>query len=260
TVIDGELLPYKEGKPLSFQILQTRIGRKNVSKKILENCPVIIMAYDLMEWQGEDVRQWPLQKRRAHLAKVVESVNKPDKLLLSPEAKFADWDELAALRDQAREQHSEGLMLKRYDSDYKVGRKRGDWWKWKVDPLTIDAVMIYAQRGHGRRANLYSDYTFAVWDGDKLVPFAKAYSGLTDAEMKKVDAFVKKNTLERFGPVRSVKPELVFEIGFEGIARSTRHKSGVALRFPRMLRWRQDKDVREANTLEDLQAILRAYG
>ncbi|MEL7532370.1 MAG: ATP-dependent DNA ligase [Bacteroidota bacterium] len=259
TVIDGELLPYKEGRPLSFQLLQTRIGRKNVTKKVLENCPVVIMAYDLMEWRGEDVRQWPLQKRRKHLAEAVLMAARPDKLLLSPEAVFADWDELAALRDQAREHHSEGLMLKRFDSAYKVGRKRGDWWKWKVDPLTIDAVMIYAQRGHGRRANLYSDYTFAVWDGEKLVPFAKAYSGLTDAEMKQVDAFVKRNTLERFGPVRSVKPQLVFEIGFEGIARSTRHKSGVAIRFPRMLRWRQDKDVREANALEDLQAILRAY-
>ncbi|MEL6649395.1 MAG: ATP-dependent DNA ligase [Bacteroidota bacterium] len=260
TVIDGELLPYKEGRPLSFQILQTRIGRKNVTKKILESCPVIIMAYDLMEWEGEDVRHWPMQKRREKLVEIVEDHPLAERLHLSPEANFADWDELAALRDGARERYSEGLMLKRRDSDYKVGRKRGDWWKWKVDPLTIDAVMIYAQRGHGRRANLYSDYTFAVWDGERLVPFAKAYSGLTDAEMRKVDAFVKRNTLERFGPVRSVKPELVFEIGFEGIAKSTRHKSGVALRFPRMLRWRTDKNVREANTLEDLQAILRAYG
>ncbi|MFK7921566.1 MAG: ATP-dependent DNA ligase [Bacteroidia bacterium] len=259
TVIDGELLPYKDDKPLGFQILQTRIGRKNVTKKILETCPVTIMAYDLMEWKGEDVRQWPLSQRRKHLAELIDTANQPERLKLSTEVEFATWDELAVLRDQARDHYSEGLMLKRYDSDYKVGRKRGDWWKWKVDPLTIDAVMIYAQRGHGRRANLYSDYTFAVWDGAKLVPFAKAYSGLTDVEMGQVDAFIKKNTLERFGPVRSVKPQLVFEIGFEGIARSTRHKSGVAVRFPRILRWRQDKDIMEANTLADLQALLLAY-
>ncbi|MEM8901649.1 MAG: ATP-dependent DNA ligase, partial [Bacteroidota bacterium] len=171
-----------------------------------------------------------------------------------------DWGKLAELRERAREYYSEGLMLKRKDSTYKVGRKRGDWWKWKVDPLTVDAVMIYAQRGHGRRANLYSDYTFAVWDGEKLVPFAKAYSGLTDAEMAKVDAWVKRNTRERFGPVRSVNPELVFEIGFEGINKSTRHKSGIALRFPRILKWRTDKGIQDADSLGYLHDLLEKYG
>ncbi|MEO0468566.1 MAG: ATP-dependent DNA ligase [Bacteroidota bacterium] len=257
--IDGELLPFRDGHPLSFQLLQTRIGRKKVGKKTLENAPVIIMAYDLLEWEGEDIRSRPLAERRAHLAKLVQEIKRPNDLRLSEEAIFSDWEELATLRETAREKYSEGLMLKRRDSDYKVGRKRGDWWKWKVDPLTIDAVMIYAQRGHGRRANLFSDYTFAVWDGDKLVPFTKAYSGLTDAEMRQVDAFVKKNTLERFGPVHSVKAELVFEIGFEGINRSKRHKSGVALRFPRMLRWRQDKPAAEADTLANLHQLLQEY-
>ena len=151
-------------------------------------------------------------------------------------------------------------MLKRKDSTYKIGRKKGDWWKWKVDPLTIDAVMIYAMRGHGRRANLYTDYTFAVWDGEKLVPFAKAYSGLTDKEIKRVDSFVKKNTVDKFGPVRSVTPELVFEIAFEGIAKSSRHKSGVALRFPRIHRWREDKPAKEANTMKDLNKLLAEFG
>ncbi|MCI4669024.1 MAG: ATP-dependent DNA ligase [Bacteroidia bacterium] len=254
--IDGELLPYKDGRPLSFQVLQTRIGRKNISKKILSEAPCLIMAYDLLEWEGQDLRQSPMSQRRELLEKLVQQSNQDHLLKLSPLAEFNNWDELAALREEARERYSEGLMLKKKSSDYKVGRKKGDWWKWKVDPLTVDAVMIYAQRGHGRRANLFSDYTFAVWDGDKLVPFTKAYSGLTDVEMGKVDAWIKKNTLERFGPVRSVKAELVFEIGFEGINRSKRHKSGVALRFPRMLRWRTDKKAEEANTLEDLHILL----
>lgn len=169
---------------------------------------------------------------------------------------FNSWEELAAKRDESRSMIAEGIMLKRKSAFYQVGRRRGDWWKWKIDPLSVDAILIYAQKGHGRRANLYTDYTFAVWDGDKLVPFAKAYSGLTDQEINKVDNFVKRNTIEKFGPVRTVKPELVFEIGFEGINRSTRHKSGVALRFPRILRWRQDKPKEEADTLETLKALL----
>jgi DNA ligase-1 len=175
---------------------------------------------------------------------------------LSPKVQFESWQELYELRLQARENHAEGFMLKRLDSIYQTGRKRGDWWKWKIDPLSVDAVMIYAQKGHGRRADLYTDYTFAVWDGDKLVPFAKAYSGLTDKEIKQVDYFVKRNTLEKFGPVRTVKPQLVFEIGFEGINRSSRHKSGIALRFPRILRWRQDKSIEEADTLDILRGML----
>lgn len=259
TVIDGELLPFKDNQPLNFQILQTRIGRKNVTPAILRKAPVIIMAYDLLEWDSQDIRLHTLSERRELLAKVVESAGIPSLLRLSPIAEFDTWEELSSLRNKAREHFSEGLMLKQKNSPYKVGRKRGDWWKWKVDPLSVDAVMIYAQRGHGRRANLYSDYTFAVWDGDALVPFTKAYSGLTDAEMKEVDSFVKRNTIERFGPVRSVKPQLVFEIGFEGIAKSNRHKSGVALRFPRMLKWRTDKKAEDADTLESLHKLLEIY-
>jgi DNA ligase-1 len=183
-----------------------------------------------------------------------------DSIQLSPVINFTNWDDLAALRKTSREMNSEGIMLKRKNSVYKVGRKRGDWWKWKIDALTIDCVMIYAQKGSGRRSNLYTDYTFAVKDGDKLVSFTKAYSGLTDKEFAQVDNFVKRNSIEKFGPVRTVKPELVFEIAFEGIAASNRHKSGVALRFPRMSRWRKDKKVDEINTIEDLKAMLNMYG
>ena len=256
TVIDGELLPFKKGRPLPFQLLQTRISRKKVSKKQLQEAPVIIMAYDLLECEGEDIRHLPLSERRALLEKTVHQVARPDLLRISPTVEFDSWQELADWRSRAREFRSEGLMLKRLGGAYKVGRKRGDWWKWKVDPLTVDAIMIYAQRGHGRRANLYSDYTFAVWDGDQLVPFAKAYSGLTDEEMRQVDAWIKKHSLERFGPVRRVEPELVFEIGFEGINVSSRHKSGIAVRFPRILRWRKDKPAAEADSLESLQQLL----
>ncbi|TAE55793.1 MAG: ATP-dependent DNA ligase [Bacteroidetes bacterium] len=256
TVIDGELLPFRDEKPLSFQVLQTRIGRKSLTRKILQEAPVIVMAYDLLEWEGKDLRALPFATRRALLAEAVQLAARPDLLRLSPPADFGTWEELAELRLRAREIRSEGLMLKRLDSVYQAGRRRGDWWKWKLDALSVDAVMIYAQRGHGRRANLYSDYTFAVWDGDVLVPFTKAYSGLTDAEMSEIDAWIKQNTLDRFGPVRSVKPERVFEIGFEGIAASGRHKSGVALRFPRMLRLRNDKSAAEADTLASLKALL----
>lgn len=259
TVLDGEILPFKDGQPLGFQILQTRIGRKNVTKKHLREAPVILMAYDLLEWQGKDIRQEPLQHRRTLLQEMMDTIPANDILLLSEAIEYEHWDELTALREKAREKQSEGIMLKELNSPYLAGRKRGDWWKWKVDPLTIDAVMIYAQRGHGRRANLYTDFTFAVWKGEELVPFTKAYSGLTDAEFRQITAWVRKNTLERFGPVRSVKPEHVFEIAFEGIQVSKRHKSGVALRFPRMSRWRKDKPVKEANTLEDLHALLEVY-
>lgn len=256
TAIDGELLPFKDGHPLSFNHLQTRIGRKNVTKKHLQEAPCLIMAYDLLEFKGADVRTWSLAQRRAALEEVVAEVGIPSLLRPSEVVSFDSWENLADWRTQSREYYAEGLMLKRLSGEYKVGRKRGDWWKWKVDPMTIDAVMIYAQRGHGRRANLYSDYTFAVWDGDQLVPFTKAYSGLTDAEMRQVDSWIKKHTIDRFGPVRSVMPELVFEIGFEGINRSTRHKSGVALRFPRMLRWRTDKKAADADTLAHLKTFL----
>lgn len=258
-VLDGEILPYNGEIPLPFNTLQTRIGRKNVTKKQLTEAPVAFFAYDLLEYEGSDIREWPLIERRALLEKIVEQVNHLV-LKLSIVITAANWDQLLAIRSHAREMGSEGLMLKRRSSIYQVGRKIGDWWKWKIEPLTIDAVMIYAQKGHGRRSNLYTDYTFAVKDGDKLVSFAKAYSGLTDKEFAQVDNFVKRNSIEKFGPVRTVKPELVFEIAFEGIAASNRHKSGVALRFPRMLRWRKDKKADDINTLEDLKNLLEVYG
>lgn len=256
TVIDGELLSFQNGLPMPFNILQTRIGRKNLSKKILEESPVAVIAYDCLEYKGEDIRYKTQSERRVILEELQAATPYPELLRISPLITFSSWDELATVREQSRAMIAEGIMLKRKSAMYQVGRRRGDWWKWKIDPLSIDAVMIYAQKGHGRRADLYTDYTFAVWDGDKLVPFAKAYSGLTDQEINKVDHFVKRNTLEKFGPVRTVKPELVFEIGFEGINRSTRHKSGIALRFPRILRWRQDKPKEEADTLETLKALL----
>ncbi len=259
TVIDGEILPYKDGQVLNFNVLQTRIGRKNITKKNLQEAPVGLFAYDLLELNGEDIRHLALTERRAELEKLVASLQL-SWLQLSPVVAFRTWDELTSQRGQSRNINSEGLMLKRKSSAYLVGRRRGDWWKWKIDPLTIDAVMVYAQKGAGRRSNLYTDYTFAVRDGDKLVPFTKAYSGLTDKEFAQVDAFVKRNSLEKFGPVRTVKPELVFEIAFEGIAASNRHKSGVALRFPRISRWRTDKPPDEINTLEDLKKMLELYG
>ena len=259
TVIDGEIIALSGSNVLPFSILQTRIGRKNLTKKNLEEAPVGFIAYDLLEWAGEDFREKPLQLRREKLEDLVQQLNR-DFFQLSKVLEFKEWNELTLLREQSRAASAEGLMLKRRSSTYKAGRKTGDWWKWKVNPLTIDAVLVYAQKGHGRRSNLYTDYTFAVKDGDKLVTFTKAYSGLTDEEFGKVDAFVKRNSLEKFGPVRTVKPELVFEIAFEGIAASRRHKSGVALRFPRMLRWRHDKKPDEINTLEDLQQMLEQYG
>ena len=259
TVIDGEILPVKDGQVLNFNVLQTRIGRKNVTRKHLEEAPAGIFAYDLLEENGEDIRHLPMSERRHRLAAIVASLNVPN-LVLSPVIEFNSWEELAEKRLNSRNLNSEGIMLKRKSSPYQVGRKRGDWWKWKIDPLTIDAVMIYAQKGAGRRSNLYTDYTFAVRDGDKLVPFTKAYSGLTDKEFAQVDNFVKRNSLEKFGPVRTVKPELVFEIAFEGIAASNRHKSGVALRFPRISRWRKDKPPAEINTLDDLKKMLEVYG
>lgn len=258
-VLDGEIIPSRDGKPLPFALLQTRIGRKNITKKQLQEAPISFFAYDLLEFGGEDWRSRTMMERRRKLEEVVNTLNH-EAVLLSPIIEFSSWDELATVRTNAREMNSEGLMLKRKNSIYQVGRKRGDWWKWKIDPLTIDAVMIYAQKGSGRRSNLYTDYTFAVKDGDKLVPFTKAYSGLTDKEFGQVDAFVKRNSLEKFGPVRTVKPELVFEIAFEGIAASNRHKSGVALRFPRISRWRKDKKPDEINTIEDLKSMLKAYG
>lgn len=258
-VLDGEIVVAKGRIPLPFSLLQTRIGRKNISRKLMEDAPVRFFAYDLLEYAGNDIRHEPLVYRRALLEQIVAGVNL-DILQLSSVVEAADWEELARLREESREHFAEGFMLKRKSSSYQTGRKRGDWWKWKIDALTIDAVMIYAQKGSGRRSNLYTDYTFAVKDGDALVPFAKAYSGLTDKEIAQVDNFVKRNAIEKFGPVRTVKPELVFELAFEGIAASKRHKSGVALRFPRISRWRHDKKAADINTLDDLKQMLTTYG
>ena len=259
TVLDGEILVYKQGEIKNFNLLQSRLGRKTVSKKQLENAPIIIKVYDCLEHEGIDIREKPLKRRREILESIYSNY-KSEVLHLSECLTPSNWQEVIEARKESRATKSEGLMLKRKDSPYQIGRKKGDWWKWKIDPLTIDAILIYAMQGHGRRANLFTDYTFAVWNGKELVSFTKAYSGLTDKEFKEVDSFVRKNTMERFGPVRSVKAELVFEIAFEGIAKSTRHKSGISLRFPRMHRWRKDKPKEEANTLEDLQNLLEQYG
>ena len=263
TVLDGEIismdLQNPQLTPLPFSALQTRISRKQVTRKQLQEAPAGFIAYDLLEWQGTDLRSSSLQYRRALLEQLVAAVAHPV-LRLSPLIAFQSWNELQQLQQQSRQRLAEGIMLKRRDSVYQAGRKKGDWWKWKIDPMVIDCVLVYAQKGHGRRSNLYTDYTFAVANGTELVTFTKAYSGLTDKEFAEVDAFVKKNSLEKFGPVRTVKPELVFEIAFEGIAASKRHKSGVALRFPRMNRWRKDKNLSEINTLADLQALLQQFG
>ncbi|MDQ0666122.1 ATP-dependent DNA ligase [Pseudomonas sp. W2I6] len=261
TVIDGEIVVWKDSVQ-PFALLQQRIGRKTLGKKILEDAPVAVLAYDLLEHHGEDWRNHTQAERRAQLELVVSDCDQPI-LRTSPVLIGDSWQDLAEQREASRSLGVEGMMLKARDGLYGVGRTKdmGVWWKWKVDPFSVDAVLIYAQRGHGRRASLYSDYTFAVWDGPPgtertLVPFAKAYSGLTDEEMRKVDAIVRKTTVEKFGPVSSVTPSMVFELGFEGIALSKRHKSGIAVRFPRMLRWRQDKAVEEADNLATLQDLL----
>ncbi len=261
TVIDGEIVVWKDAVQ-PFALLQQRIGRKTLSKKVLEDAPVAVLAYDLLEHQGDDWRNHTQAERRTQLEQVITQCNQPV-LLASPLLTGATWEDLAEQREASRSLGVEGMMLKARGGLYGVGRTKdmGVWWKWKVDPFSVDAVLIYAQRGHGRRASLYSDYTFAVWDGPPgsertLVPFAKAYSGLTDEEMRKVDAIVRKTTVEKFGPVSSVTPSMVFELGFEGIALSKRHKSGIAVRFPRMLRWRQDKTVEDADNLATLQDLL----
>ncbi len=260
TVIDGEVLVWMNDAPQPFAMLQKRMGRKTVPKKLLAEAPVRMLAYDLLEWDGQDIRDRRFSERRDILRTALKDIPETAPIGLSPGIGFDDWGALAQVRAAARERGAEGVMLKRLAAPYRGGRRRGDWWKWKLDPLTIDAVMVYAQAGHGRRATLYTDYTFAVRDGADWVPFTKAYSGLTDTEFNEITRWIRKNTLERFGPVRRVAPELVFEIGFEGIQASPRHKSGVALRFPRMLRWRRDKPVAEVNTLDDLKAMLAQYG
>lgn len=261
TVIDGEILPMKNGKPLPFHVMQTRTSRKNLSKKILEEAPLMMMCYDLLELDGKDLRNETMKERRLQLERILSdasTITKEFPLAISPVLECKDWQETKEERLRSREYLCEGLMLKRKDSIYEVGRRKGNWWKWKVDALTVDGVLIYAQKGHGRRANLFTDYTFAIWDGEQLVPFTKAYSGLTDKELLQVDNWIKKNTIDKFGPVRSVKAELVFEIAFEGIQPSPRHKSGIALRFPRIARWRTDKSPKEANTKNDLLQLIES--
>lgn len=267
TVLDGEVLIWQPGceAPAPFADLQKRIGRKTLSARLLNELPAVLCCYDLLEFGGVDLRALPQHERRALMETEVAAIGLPQ-LRLSPVIRADSWDELARLRAQSRERGVEGMMLKARSAQYGVGRTKdvGTWWKWKIDPYTVDAVLIYAQAGSGRRASLYTDYTFAVWDGDgeerRLVPFAKAYSGLTDAEIQQVDNAVRKTTIEKFGPVRSVKPTMVFEIGFEGIALSTRHKAGIAVRFPRILRRRFDKPVEEADTLDTLKGLLAAAG
>ncbi len=254
-VIDGEILVVKEDKVLNFNELQKRLNRKTIPKKMLEELPVHIFVYDILELQFEDLREKPLAERRSLLENLIE--NSPvERIRISEIVRHETWENLAEVRESSRDNNSEGLMLKELNSHYHAGRKKGDWWKWKVSPLTIDAVLIYAQKGSGRRSSYYTDYTFAIKNEDKLVTIAKAYSGLTDKEIMEVSKFVNKNAIEKFGPVRTVKPELVFEIAFEGIGFSSRHKSGIALRFPRIVRWRRDKTVDEIDALEEVKKLI----
>lgn len=257
-VLDGELLAWREGEsqPMPFSALQTRIQRRKPGPKSLREAPLRLLAYDLLEVDGQDWRERPLDQRRERLAALLDGLNQPT-LALSPVVAADRWEAAAALREGARERGVEGLMLKRRDSVYQAGRRRGDWWKWKIDPLRIDAVLIYAQAGHGRRSNLYTDYTFALWQNGTLVPVAKAYSGLSDAEINRLDRWIRAHTTERFGPVRAVQPLQVFELAFEGVNRSPRHKSGIAVRFPRIARWREDKPATEADQLVSLAALAR---
>ncbi len=258
-VLDGEIVAYRDAiEP--FDQLQRRLGRKQPSKNMISKVPVCFIAYDLLERDGKDLRKKPLKARRNHLEQFIHQ-HQLDKVMISDSIKVDTWSHLLDLHKLSRQYHAEGFMIKSIESQYREGRKRGDWWKWKMNPMTVDAVLLYANRGSGRRANLYSDYTFAVWSSDDkesrtLLPLAKAYSGLTDKEITEVDKFVKKNTKERFGPVRSVVPQLVMEIGFEDIRKSTRHKSGFAVRFPRILRWRKDKPLEEIDSMDRLQHLL----
>jgi DNA ligase-1 len=255
SVLDGEILAWAiDGEqPMPFTGLQKRIGKLKPGAKLLADVPVRFMAYDLLEHAGRDLRELPLVERRTLLEAVLEGVGFA--ISLSPAIVADDWKALAEIRTQSRERQTEGLMLKRLDSPYRVGRKRGDWWKWKIDPYTLDAVLLYAQPGHGRRSGLFTDYTFGVWDGDTLVPVAKAYSGLDDSEIATLDRWIRAHTVERFGPVRSVEPTHVFELAFEAIQPSGRHKSGVAVRFPRILRWRTDLAIGDADKLDDLRRL-----
>jgi len=252
TVLDGEVLAFADGRPLPFSALQQRIGRVKQVAQVMRAVPVVFVAYDVLERDGVDMRHAPMTERRAALLQLTTG----GVLRASEEVTAAGWDELATLREESRERGVEGFILKRRDSEYGVGRRKGAWWKWKIDPLTVDAVLIYAQPGNGRRASLLTDYTFGVWDQGALVPVAKAYSGLSNAEIEELDKWIRRHTRERHGPVRAVDPVQVFELGFEAIAASGRHKSGIAVRFPRMLRWRKDKPASEADTLDSLKKLV----
>jgi DNA ligase-1 len=273
TVLDGELLAVRQRQLLPFAALSRRASRRRVTKQVLAEIPCVFVAYDLLEAEGEDLRGEPLMHRRELLEQLVpdsftdaidavgfvpqpEQEDAPRRLFLSPVVSGDSWASLAAARATSRQRGVEGLMLKRQSSPYAVGRTRGDWWKWKIEPLEIDAVLLYAQAGHGRRAGLHTDYTLGVWHGDTLVPVAKAFSGLSDAEIVEVDRIVRATTLEKHGPVRVVRPTLVFQLSFEGVSRSTRHKSGIAVRFPRIARWRRDKEPHDAGRLADIERML----
>ncbi len=258
-VLDGEILAWRDDRPLPFAVLQKRIGRKSVGPKLLVDAPVAFMAYDLLELDGADIRGQLLGERRLQLEKLASSVHRDFRLHLSPVVPASGWPAVEQLHAEARSRHVEGLMLKRRDAPYGVGRPKGIWWKWKSQPYAVDAVLIYAQRGHGRRASLYTDYTFGVWHEGQLAPIAKAYSGLTDDEIRQVDQFIRGHTLDRFGPVRVVEPQLVFELHFEGIQISNRHKIGLAVRFPRIARWRHDKQPAEADHLDTLRALAASH-
>jgi DNA ligase-1 len=253
-VLDGEVVAWKDGRVQPFALLQQRIGRKKLTASILESVPVRFLAYDLLELDGSDVRAEPLRERRGRLETLLATAS--PLIRISPLVTEASWEQLAEARAASRARNVEGLMLKALDSAYGIGRQRGAWWKWKIEPHSFDAVMIYAQPGQGRRSNLYTDYTFGVWRDQELVPVAKAYSGLSNPEVEQLDRWIRAHTVEKFGPVRSVEPTQVFELAYEGIAASGRHKSGIALRFPRILRWRTDKPAAEADTLANLQAVL----
>lgn len=254
-VIDGEIISWQNGKPKPFSELQKRIRKKSVTKKNINYTPVVIVANDLLEFNGEDIRKETLLKRNRMLNSLVNKISNR-RLLISPKIEANSWRELKEMREESRSRCVGGLILKKIDSQYYEGRKKGYWWKWKIDPLTASAVLIYARRGNGERVNLYSDYTFGIWDGNELVPFAKAYSGLMDEEIHEIDSYVKNNTIEKFGPVCMVKPELVFELAFDGIQKSSRHKSGVTVIFPRINRWRNDKTIKDADNLETIKALI----
>jgi len=254
-VFDGEILCWQDDRPLSFNHLQKRLGRKRVTQKVMNENPVHFIAYDLLEHNGQDIREKPLSDRHNLMASLLDELNSPF-IGYSTPLSFTTFDDLKFLREQSRQYGAEGLVIKAVESPYLVGRKRGYWWKYKVDPMSLDAVLIYAQAGSGKRANLFTDYTFALWNGEELMPFAKAYSGLDNKEIEELDKWIRRHTIDKFGPVRSVEPIHVFEIGFEGISQSNRHKSGISVRFPRILRWRKDKPIQEADTIQAALALL----